>query len=137
MRQNKNIVTKPAVGTKSPNQNGANKAKRPVSASPGKVFKPKFTQATSAKEDIVDPIYKNDDPINASMKERKSEGAITSVILKAGVPAFFYEMKLKGPGCKVKGDDKKTPNTRKSQNRAADSSNKKSSSKKDMASHPS
>ena len=71
------------------------------------------------------------------MKERKSEGAITSVILKAGIPAFFYEMKLKGPGCKVKGDDKKTPNTRKSQNRAADSSNKKSSSKKDMAGHQS
>lgn len=65
-----------------------------------KSYKPSF-QVASAKEDIVDPIYKNKDPISTSVKERVDDGgSILSVKRKKKVP-FYYTMQLKGPGKEI------------------------------------
>lgn len=75
------------------------------SRTPGKAFKPDFTEK-SAAEDTVDPIYENKDPISASMKMRKDAGSITSVVSGGGKPKFFFQLKLEGAGAEVKGAKK-------------------------------
>jgi hypothetical protein len=56
---------------------------------------------------VLDPIYQNKDPILASVNERKAEGAITSLVMKASVPAFFFNFKLEGEGCEAEVKGKK------------------------------
>lgn len=50
-------------------------------------------------KDHVDDIYKEEDPIDASLQIRKKKGGlITSVIQEQKLhAAFFYALKLKGP----------------------------------------
>jgi hypothetical protein len=75
------------------------KSPSPSGGSP-RNFKPSFTVA-SAKTDTIDPIYKNKDPISASVKERVDDGGtILSVVRKKKVP-FYYTMQLNGPGKEI------------------------------------
>jgi hypothetical protein len=73
---------------------------RTSSASPARTFKPDFGKQ-SAKQDVVDKIYENDDPITASIKQRKDAGSVASV-LNTKKDQFWFSMKLEGDGCVIK-----------------------------------
>lgn len=75
-------------------QSSMRKDKRAVSASPSRTFKPAFNQKEMAKEDHVDAIYDNKDPIATSIQQR---GTITGVVQSKGGPApFTFTFKLEG-----------------------------------------
>ena len=54
-------------------------------------------EAQSAEYDIIDPIYHFNDPIAKSVKLRKNEGSMMSVV-KEKKEQYFYKMKLIGTG---------------------------------------
>ena len=48
-------------------------------------------------KDEVDDIYKNEDPIEVSMKKRVKEGTLTSTVKEETKQGkFFFTLKLKG-----------------------------------------
>lgn len=88
-----------AIAVKSKAAMAVRKSPSPGAGSP-KNYKPSFAVA-SAKTDTVDPIYKNKDPISASVKERIDDGGtVLSVVRKKKVP-FYYTMQLNGPGKEI------------------------------------
>ena len=62
-------------------------------------MRPSF-KIESAAEDIPDPIYDKNDPINASVNQRIKEGSFLSIVKNKKSP-FFYPLTLSGPGLKI------------------------------------
>lgn len=52
----------------------------------------------SAPTDVTDPVYRDKDPISASLNLRKGEGSVTSILHNEKRQPYFYTLELEGPG---------------------------------------
>ena len=77
-------------------------ASRPTSSigAPRRSIVPGATGPKSAEQDLVDDIYKEQDPIDTSLGKRKKAGALASVVPDKNAKSgkFFFQLRLKGDG---------------------------------------